>query len=121
MSHKILFATPETDLVRQVAEALEQAGYHVVTAVDGTQALAKAQADPPDLACLDLELSGATGLEVCERLKAERPVTVLIAAEFLDDETSAGFTRVGADDLLFKPYTLDEIVDKVAWYLSPDD
>jgi DNA-binding response OmpR family regulator len=60
-------------------------------------------------------------LAVCERLKADRPVTVLIAAEFLDDATSAGFARVKADDLVFKPFSIAEIVDKVAWYLNPDD
>lgn len=121
MSHKVLFATASQELVRQVTEALEQAGYQVLSALDGTQALARAAAEQPDLACLDLDMPGASGLEVCERLKAERPLTVLITAEFLDDRTSAGFAKAGADDLVFKPFTMDEIVDKVAWYLSPED
>lgn len=121
MSHKILFAAAEPTLVRQVTEALEQAGYQVLAALDGDQALAKAAAEAPDLACLDLDIPGASGLEVCEKLKAERPMTVLITAEFLDDATSAHFARAGADDLVFKPFTMDEIVDKVAWYLSPED
>lgn len=121
MSHKILFAAAESNLVSQVASALEQAGYQVTTALDGDQALAKAAAEPPDLACLDLDMPKRSALEVCEKLKAQRPVTVLIAAEFLDDATSAGFSRVGADDLVFKPFSVDEILDKVAWYLSPED
>lgn len=120
MSPLVLFAAPDPQLVREAKAALEEAGYQVRAALDGPGALASAEAEPPDLACLDLDLPGADALEVCARLKAHRDVTVLISAEFLDDRSSAGYTRVGADDLVFKPYTMPELVDKVAWYLSPD-
>lgn len=121
MSHRVLFAAPEPALVQQVALALEQAGYTVLTALDGHEAMAHAEASPPDLACLDIDMPGTSGFDICERLKASGPVTVLITAEFLDDRSSASFTRVGADDLVFKPFTTEEILDKVAWYLSPED
>ena len=106
---------------RAVVRALEEAGYQVAAAADGNEAHQLSLLDAPDLACLDLDLPGASGLDLCERLKAERPMTVLLTAEFLDDATSARFATVGADDLVFKPFTVAEILDKVAWYLSPED
>jgi DNA-binding response OmpR family regulator len=98
---------------------LQAAGYDVVTAQDGTEALARGREDAPDLACLEVNLAGTNGLEVCRELKAIRPLPVILAVSHLDDQTSASFMAVGAEDLLFKPYEIDEVIDKVAWYLSP--
>lgn len=118
MSHKILVADPEQAVLARLADSLTAAGYQVVTATDGQQALERDKAEKPDLACLEVNLPGLSGLDVCRALKAERAVPVILAASHLDDRTSAGFIEVGAEDLLFKPYELDEVIDKVAWYLD---
>ncbi|MDB5097021.1 MAG: response regulator, two-component system [Cyanobacteria bacterium RYN_339] len=118
-AHKVLLADPDPTTLTTLAENLRAAGYDVITASDGTEALARGQADQPDIACLEVNLAGTSGLEVCRELKAVRPLPVLLAVSHLDDETSAGFMAVGAEDLLFKPYEIDEVIDKVAWYLNP--
>lgn len=118
-AHKVLVADPDPQTLERLAENLRAAGYDVITARDGTEALERGRADAPDLACLEVNLAGTNGLEVCRELKAARKLPVLLAISHLDDQTSAGFIAVGAEDLLFKPYEIDEVIDKVAWYLSP--
>jgi DNA-binding response OmpR family regulator len=117
--HKVLIAEPELEALETLAKNLSAAGYIVVTASDGHQALDQAKAEQPDLVCIELNLPGIDGLAVCRALKAERSVPVLLAVSHLDDRTSAGFIEVGAEALLFKPYEIDEVIDKVAWYLNP--
>jgi DNA-binding response OmpR family regulator len=117
--HKILIAEPELAALNELAKNLTAAGYLVVTASDGHQAIDVDRAERPDLVCMEVNLPGIDGLAVCKVLKAERSVPVLLAVTHLDDRTSAGFIEVGAEDLLFKPYEIDEVIDKVAWYLNP--
>lgn len=116
--HKILLADPERATLDALAANLVSAGYDVVTAQDGEQAIIQDKAEKPDLVCVEVNLPGLDGLEVCRKIKAERTVPVLLAVSHLDDRTSAGFVAVGAEDLIFKPYELDEVIDKVAWYLG---
>jgi CheY-like chemotaxis protein len=121
MSHKILIADAEPLTIDVLTAALEQAGYQVITATDGEQALERDGAHQPDLVCVDIHMPGLGGLDVCRALKATRSVPVLLTAAYLDDATSQGFATAGADDLLFKPFSPEEMIDKVAWYLSPED
>lgn len=118
---KILIAEPEQALLATLAANLEAAGYEVITAADGEEALARDRSDCPDLVCMEVNLPLLDGLAVCRALKANRPVPVILAVSHLDDRTSAGFVEVGAEDLLFKPYEIDEVIDKVAWYLDPGE
>lgn len=118
--HKILIADPETATLQALAQNLVAAGYEVVTASDGAQALEQCRLQAPDLVCMEVNMPGMDGIEVCRALKADRAVPVILAVSHLDDRTSAGFIEVGAEDLLFKPYEIDEVIDKVAWYLDPE-
>ena len=53
-----------------VCETLSDAGYEVATAINGDRALKRAQAYPPDLILLDVQMPGIDGFETCQRLKA---------------------------------------------------
>jgi CheY-like chemotaxis protein len=71
---RVLVADDEDDIRALVGLAVRRAGCTVATEVpDGTQALAAARTDPPDLAVLDVSMPGATGLEVCAALRADPP------------------------------------------------
>jgi DNA-binding response OmpR family regulator len=121
MLHKILIADPELGMARTLAAALEQAGYQVSTTSDGEEALAMSTAEQPDLICVEVHLPRLGGLEVCKAIKAARQVPVLVTTSYLDDAISSGFTNAGADQLLFKPFSPDELIDTVAWYLEPTE
>src|SRR2546423_5127234 len=103
---KILVVDDEPDAVELVEFNLKSAGYEVVTAADGSEALKKARAHSPDLIVLDLMLPEVDGLEVCKILRRD-PATsaipiIMVAAK------AAGIDRVlglgmGADDYITKP------------------
>src|SRR5919201_6372683 len=96
-NHKI------TDMVRQT---LSYEGYTVLSAADGKEALAQAQAHHPDLVVLDWIMPGLSGLEVARRLRAAAgmPILMLTARDTIEDRV-AGLDS-GADDYFVKPFDL---------------
>ena len=66
---RILVVDDEPDLVRALERGLKREGYAVDTALSGEEALAKASWNPYDLVCLDLNMPGLDGLEVCNSLR----------------------------------------------------
>jgi DNA-binding response OmpR family regulator len=82
--------------------------------VDGLAALRIAAAAPPDLVILDLMLPGIDGLEVCRRLRAERPdlPVVMLTARGEEEDRIAGL-EVGADDYVVKPFSPRELALRV--------
>lgn len=101
--------------VREVVVAyLQQAGHITLEAPDGPNAVIAAQGDP-DLVVLDVMLPGFDGLEVCRRLRADRPNLPVIMLTALDEEEDriAGL-GTGADDYLSKPFSPRELVLRVA-------
>ena len=114
---RVLVADDEDDIRALVSLAVRRAGCTVATEVpDGTQALAAARTDPPDLAVLDVSMPGATGLEVCAALHAD-PVTagvpvLLLSAGASPDDVARGLAA-GADAYLPKPFTVAGLVARV--------
>jgi adenylate cyclase len=94
-------------------EILVSNGYQVKAVSDGITALASAEGDPPDLILLDLVLPRMSGMEVLRILKnnpatSEIPV-LLITSERREENLLSGF-RMGADDVLFKPLSSEELL-----------
>ncbi|GLQ82807.1 two-component system response regulator [Mesorhizobium huakuii] len=96
---------------------LRAKGYEVITAVDGAEALVKAEQDGPDIVVLDAMMPKADGLEVLARIKAspvlsEIPVIMLTARKAERDIVSA--LEKGADDYLVKPFIPEELLARLA-------
>jgi pilus assembly protein CpaE len=106
MAEKILIIDDDVDTLRLVGLMLQRQGYEISAASNGTQGLAKALEERPDLILLDVMMPDMDGYEVARRLR-KNPVTVSVpilmftAKTQLDDKV-AGF-EVGADDYLTKP------------------
>jgi two-component system, OmpR family, alkaline phosphatase synthesis response regulator PhoP len=105
--------------IRRVVEGyLQQAGYHVLTAVDGITGLALAQQAKPNLLVLDLMLPGLDGLEIARRLRAHHDPAVagvyilMLTARVEETERVVGL-ELGADDYLTKPFSPRELVARV--------
>src|ERR1700709_2165638 len=79
---KILVADDETHILHVVSLKLRNAGFNVITAADGQEALELAQAEMPDLIITDYHMPQLSGLELCQRLKAD-PATSGIPAIML--------------------------------------
>jgi DNA-binding response OmpR family regulator len=103
-----------SDVVRRY---LERDGHRVEVVGDGAAALARAEADPPDLVVLDIMLPGMSGLEVCARLRAEvgpaRPVPVILLTALGEETDRVVGLQTGADDYVTKPFSARELALRV--------
>lgn len=117
----VLVADDEPDLRSLVQYSLRGAGYEVVTAADGGEALDLALECKPDLAVLDVRMPKLTGLEVTRRMRdnhatAHTPVLLLTAAVEKED-VAEGFAA-GAYAYLEKPFDPWELVSRVEALLA---
>jgi len=119
MQKKILFVDDEPDVLLVGAFRLKKAGYEVLTAVNGQDALDLAQKTMPDLMLLDLRLPILTGLEVCKKIKSDEklkqiPIILFTASvEDMDSKTR----EAGANDYLIKPFDPEQLLEKVKKFL----
>ena len=113
---KILVADDETHILNVVSMKLRNAGYEVVTARDGQEALEAALAELPDLIITDYHMPQMSGLELCQRLKQE-PSTcgipaIMLTARGYDlqpvDTANSGILR-----MLSKPFSPRQLLETV--------
>jgi len=99
-----------------ISTVLGRAGFSIVDAANGEDAMTAARRHQPRLVVLDVRMPDLSGYEVCRRLRDEFGDTVWIV--FLSGERTEGFDRaagllVGADDYLVKPFSPDELLARV--------
>jgi len=113
---KILVVDDEPEAVELLEFNLRQAGYEVVAAADGAEALKKARAVLPGLIVLDLMLPEVDGLEVCKMLRRDPATTsipvMMVTAKAAEIDRILGL-ELGADDYLTKPFSPRELVLRV--------
>ena len=110
---RVLVVDDDPTVTEVVSGYLDRSGFTVDLAADGVTALERAHAAPPDLVVLDLMLPGLDGLQVCRRLRAERPVPVVMLTARGDEEDRVLGLEVGADDYVTKPFSPRELVLRV--------
>jgi two-component system OmpR family response regulator len=111
---KLLVVDDEPNILELLATSLRFAGFEVVTAANGRDALAKAESENPDLAVLDVMLPDMDGFSVTRKLRAAGrhfPILFLTAKDETEDKVT-GLT-VGGDDYVTKPFSLDEVVARI--------
>jgi two-component system OmpR family response regulator len=111
---KLLVVDDEPNIRELLSTSLRFAGFEVISAGNGREALAAAEADAPDLAVLDVMLPDMDGFTVTRRLRAAGkhfPVLFLTAKDDTEDKVT-GLT-VGGDDYVTKPFSLDEVVARI--------
>lgn len=109
----VLTVEDESRISRYLRSSLQMAGYDVLVANDGVQALEQVQAYQPDLILLDLGLPHMNGYEVLERVRqtSDVPVIVLTALDTEDDKVKA--LMMGADDYVAKPFGNRELQARI--------
>jgi two-component system alkaline phosphatase synthesis response regulator PhoP len=121
---RVLAVDDEPSIRRLLEVDLTRAGYQVVTARDGLEALAMARAAPPDLIVLDVMMPGLNGFQVLDSLKEEPatgeiPVIMLTARD--DDASLRHACRHGADVYMSKPFNpaeLRSVIDRFSQILG---
>ena len=108
-----------TDLALMTAPLME-AGYQIITAVDGEEALEKAISEHPPLIVLDVILPKKNGFQVCRQLKTSpetQDIKIIMLTSKTQDSDRFWGLKQGADEYMTKPFDDEELLDNVAKYL----
>ena len=120
---KILIVDDERDIVKALMIRLQGAGYEVVTAFDGAQAIFVAHKEKPDLIILDIRMPAGNGFGVAEKLKHSAstfsiPVIFLTGSPERNSEERA--MTLGARFYIKKPYDPEDLLDAIKRALEKD-
>ena len=112
----VLVADDDPDILSLVTLRLERAGYEVVAAGGGEEAVASALSHTPDLALLDVMMPKLDGYQVTERLRSEEATrflpVILLTARVQEADIARGI-EAGADDYVEKPFSTQELSARV--------
>jgi DNA-binding response OmpR family regulator len=117
----ILVVEDEHRIAQIATDYLQHAGFTVITAADGEEALAVTRERPPDLVVLDLGLPRLDGIEVARRLRRESDVPIIMLTARAEESDRLTGLDVGADDYITKPFSPRELVARVRAVLRRAD
>jgi two-component system alkaline phosphatase synthesis response regulator PhoP len=110
---KILVVDDEPKIVQLVRDYLEHAGFDVLAASNGENALAVSRSEKPDLIILDLGLPEMDGLDVTRSLRKDSLVPILMLTARSEETDKLVGLELGADDYMTKPFSPKELVARV--------
>ncbi len=114
MSRKILIIEDDKDISYLLEVHLQDMGYDVTFAHDGTAGLEQARSFQYNLIILDLMLPGVAGLEVCKRIRANSNYTPILMLTCKSSELDRVLgLEIGADDYLTRPFSIRELLARV--------
>ena len=121
MSHKILIADDEPNIVVSLEYLMKRAGYEVSVARDGQEAIDAIRRERPRLVLLDVMMPKKSGHDVCQELRADDALkdtlVLMLTAKGRDTDVDKGL-GVGADAYMTKPFSTKELAAKVAEMLG---
>ena len=121
MANKILVVDDEPNIVLSLEFLMKRAGFQVRTASDGEAALSAVAAERPDLMLLDVMMPRKNGYEVCQAVRANPDWKgiriIMLTAKGREVEREKGLA-LGADDYITKPFSTQEVVERVRELLA---
>lgn len=118
---KILLVDDEPDILTVTTFRLKKAGYEVITAVNGQEALDKAKTARPDMILLDLLLPIMNGYEVCKKIKSDdtlKKIPVVLFTASTVDTIEKKLEGSGADDCVIKPFEPEVLLAKIKKFIG---
>jgi len=112
----VLVADDQPSFREHLEQLLRGAGYEVLVAYDGQQALRMCRRDLPDVAVLDVIMPNLDGVQVCQALRSDPAlpyIPIVFVSSRADPSERAAGLRAGADDYLGKPFHDDELLARV--------
>jgi two-component system, OmpR family, KDP operon response regulator KdpE len=110
---RVLVCDDDPQIRRALSLILREAGYEVLIASTGEEALDRAAVEGPHLAIVDLLLPDHHGIEVCRRLREWSEIPILVLSAISDEQTKIDALAQGADDYVTKPFGPGELVARV--------
>lgn len=116
MSHKVLIADDEPNILISLEFLMKREGHQVLLARDGAEALALIRSERPALVLLDVMMPGKSGIEVCQAVRADEALAgtliLMLTAKGRDTDVAKGL-GVGADGYVTKPFSTRELAQRV--------
>ncbi|WP_199614585.1 response regulator transcription factor [Paenibacillus alkalitolerans] len=113
MTYTILVTDDEPNITDVCAKYLEREGYRVITAADGEAAMDVWRRETPDLIVLDLMMPKKDGWQVCEQIRNEHDVPIIMLTARGEEMDRLYGLTMGADDYMTKPFSPRELVLRV--------
>jgi len=111
---RVLVAEDDEHTRNGLVEILEAEGYQAITARDGKEAVELFEKERPDFVCLDIMMPGASGYDVCRRIRAVDAGVPLIFISAKSEEIDKVLgLELGADDFIVKPFGVKEVVARI--------
>lgn len=115
----VLVADDNDVALRLCRRVLQKAGYKVLTATHGLEAVSLALARSPDVILMDVAMPGIDGLEATRRIKQQRPgIAIVIASVLATASNRERFLASGADHVMMKPFRLSDMIAAVARFTA---
>ena len=109
----VLVVDDDANVVELTRLYLERDGYRVVSASDGARGLALAREEQPSLVVLDVMLPRVNGLDVCQTLRQESAVPIIMLTARVEEDDRLAGLDLGADDYVTKPFSPRELAARV--------
>jgi len=122
MLAKILVVEDDPDIMQILTQALNSAGFKVIAAYGGEDAIRKVALHKPDLVLTDLAMPKVSGVEVIEAIKgdpATRHIPVVAVTAHVWDNIAQSAGQVGCDGYISKPFSTKQIIQEVYRHLKP--
>jgi len=119
MTTRILVVDDDSALAEMVGIVLRSEGFEPSFCADGSAALAAFHTANPDLILLDLMLPGMDGIEVCEQIRSESGVPIIMLTAKTDATDVVAGLEAGADDYIVKPFNPKELIARIRTRLRP--
>jgi two-component system alkaline phosphatase synthesis response regulator PhoP len=114
MKKKILVVDNEPSIVALLQYNLENAGFEVITTMDGEKGKSLAKTESPDMIILDITLPYIDGLEICKQLRQDKIMTPILMLAAKGDELDKVLgLDFGADDYMVKPFSPREVIARI--------
>lgn len=110
---KALVVDDDRVLADVLAFTLRREGFQVLLAYDGLAALQRWQDDQPDIIVLDINLPGLDGFEVCNRIREQADVPIILLTVRDEEDDVVRGLNMGADDYITKPFSPKELTARV--------
>jgi len=110
---RVLVVDDEPETLKYVGANLKARGFEVVTAADGSEALKQATEDVFDLVLLDITMPGPDGFAVCQALRQDSNVPIIMLSARGQEKDKVRALDLGADDYITKPFGIEELLARV--------